>query len=201
MEVHSRSAVSPLRHDAWDERNVFQVKLVRHPLHRDGFDERIGDDDLLDTQRGRVTVVGCFRISLEQLADPRKVGQKIHRQGVGQGAQFLFRDAFGRGVLEAFVDLVLQPAQNGIHQGGNFHPQLGGMDRFLIEETRENQAEQIECDGGNRTFGGKILSVEMVDAAAAGVGGNQLIGQLRHVHAASIPQRVGKGKRVEGSNS
>src|ERR1043165_1105337 len=71
------------------------------------------------------------------------------------------------------------------------------MNRLLVEESGKYQTKQIERDGSNGAFGRKIFSIEMVDAAAAGVRSNQLIGQLRHVHAASIPQRFRKRKRCE----
>jgi hypothetical protein len=73
------------------------------------------------------------------------------------------------------------------------------MDRFLVEKSGKNQPQQIERDGSNGAFGREIFSVEMVDSAAARLGSNQLIRQLRHVHAASIPQRILKRKRTHGA--
>jgi len=70
------------------------------------------------------------------------------------------------------------------------------VQRLFIEETGEEQPQQIDGDAGDGGLGGQVDAVEMVDAAHPGVRGQQLVGKLsyRDVHRGSIPQTGGKGK-------
>ena len=72
------------------------------------------------------------------------------------------------------------------------------MDRLLIEETGEQQPQQISGDGRDGGFGRQVLAVEMVDAAQLRIGNEQLIGKLenRRVHGGSIGQPADKGKET-----
>ena len=45
VQIHARTGVRPFRHDAWDEGDIFQIKLMGEPLHRNGFDARVSHDD------------------------------------------------------------------------------------------------------------------------------------------------------------
>ena len=66
------------------------------------------------------------------------------------------------------------------------------MDRFLVKESRKNETEEIDGNLGDRSLGRKVFSVQMVNAAGAGVGGNQPLGQLGHrQHKAKYPAIIG----------
>ncbi len=63
----------------------------------------------------------------------------------------------------------------------------------------KEQPQQIDRDGAKRRLARKILAVQMIDAADARIGSEQLVGELsdRHVHAAEYPTReeVAEGKK------
>jgi len=81
-----------------------------------------------------------------------------------------------RGVFEAFVNFILEPSPDRVHECGRFDLQLGGVNQFVVEETGKEQAEQVGRDRGNRALGGQIFSVEMVDASDARIGSQELVG-------------------------
>ena len=53
---------------------------MRQPLHRNGLDERIRNDDFLPAQRRRIAVEGGFHVRLQNFADVRQAAEKFHRQ-------------------------------------------------------------------------------------------------------------------------
>ena len=77
VQVHPAAAVRPLGHDARNEHDALPIQLMRHPLHGDGLDEGISDDDLLLAQGRRVTIVGGLGIGLEDVAQPREAAEKL----------------------------------------------------------------------------------------------------------------------------
>ena len=52
------------------------------------------------------------------------------------------------------------------------------MNRFLVEETGKEQSQQVLRNGDNGMVGRQVFAVQMVDAADARVGGDQLIRQF-----------------------
>ena len=170
------------------------------PLHRDGFDERIRDNDFLLAQRGGVAVKRSLGVGLQDFAEARQAAEKFQRERVGGAGDFLLGQIGGRLIFEALADFVFELADDGIEQHGGFCLKLGGMNQFLIEKSGKQQAQQVLGDRGDDALGGQVFAVEMVDAAHARVGGEQLAGQLgdRVIHGASIGQRAEQGKFRRG---
>jgi len=54
------------------------------------------------------------------------------------------------------------------------------MDRFLAEESRKQQPQQIRREGGHGPLGRQILAIQVIDTADFRVGSDELIGQLRY---------------------
>src|SRR3989442_15048842 len=100
MKVHARAAVRPFSHDARDERYALPIKLVGDALHGDGLDERVSYNAFLFRQRGRVSAVSGFDVSLEQLTNARQAGQKIAGETARHWAQFLSFHVGRRRVFE-----------------------------------------------------------------------------------------------------
>ena len=146
VQVHAGSRVRPFRHDARNERHALFVQLVREPVHGDGFHARIGDDNFFFAERGGVAIEGRFAVGLEQFAHGREVGKKLQRGRAGCGTKVLFRHAFRCAILKAFVNLVFEPAQHGVHERGGFHLQLGGVNHALVKKSGKEQAQQIQGD-------------------------------------------------------
>src|SRR6266516_2528582 len=198
MKVHAGAAVGPFGQDAREERYALPLKLLCYPLHCDGLDEWVGHYDFFFRQRGRVSVVSGFDVSLQQLTNSRQAGQKIAGETARHWAQFFSFHVGRRRVFEAFVNLLLQPFPDRIHEGGGLDLQFRGVNRFVIEETRKNQAQQVGRNGGNGRFRRQIFPVKMVDAADARIRSQKPVSQLGNrdvVHGGSIPQSQVKGKR------
>ena len=189
MEVDAGATVCPFAHDARDQRHAQPVELVRHPLHRDRLDERIRHDDLLVADGGGVAGVGGLDIGPEPLADGGKAAEELGGEFAGHLPR-LGRLAAGRLVLDALGNLILQPAADAVHQHGNLHLQLGGLDRFLVKKTGQQQSQQVGRDCRDGELGRQIAAVQVVDAAHLGVGGDQAVGQLCDAcaHGRSIGQ-------------
>jgi hypothetical protein len=50
------------------------------------------------------------------------------------------------------------------------------MDGFVVEETGEQQAQQIQGNGRNGGFGRQVLAVKVIDPPDARIRSDQLIG-------------------------
>ena len=138
MEVDSGPAVRPLGHDAWDERHATSVKLISHPLHCNRLDKRIGHHNLLMAECGGVAGVSGLNVGLEHFTDRGEAAEKLSRNLAGQWPWF--NSTFVRGpVLEALRNLVLESTAYAVHQSRNIDLQLGGLNRFLIKKTGQQQ--------------------------------------------------------------
>ena len=199
MQIHARAAVRPFGHDAREERNVFQIQLVRQPLHRDRFDERIRDDDFLLAERRGIAVEGGLHVGLQQFADARQAAEKFQRQAVRDGAKLAFHVFRWRIVFETLVNLVFERAEHRVEARGGLHLDFRRMNQLIVKKTREQQPQQVLRQRRHQPFGGKVLAVEMIDAADLRVGGDQFFGELRdrRFHARSIRQRKSESKRAE----
>ena len=188
VQVDAGATVRPLTHDAWDQCDVLLVKFVCHALDCDGLDERVGDDHLLVADCGGVAGVGRLDVGLEQFADGREGAQKFQREFAGQLPWAVCRFSTGRFVLDALGDFVLESAADAVHQHRDLDFQLGGLDRFLVKETGQQQPQQVGGDRGDGKLRRQIAAVQMVDAAHLGVGGDQVVGQLgdAFAHGGSI---------------
>src|SRR5207247_2936368 len=178
LKVDDGRSVRPFVHDARDERYARPVKLLRDALHGDGLDEWVSHNDFFFRQRGRVSVVSGFDVSLQQLTNSRQAGQKIAGETARHWAQFFSFHVGRRRVFEAFVNLLLQPFPDRIHERGGLDLQFRGVNRFVIEETRKNQAQQVGRNGGNGGFRRQIFPVKMVDAADARIRSQKPVSQL-----------------------
>ena len=172
MQVHAGAGMRPFTHDARDQGDFLEIKLVSKPLHSDGFDEGIRHDDFFLAARGRVAVVGCFDVGAKEVADAREVAEKFQGDSACDRAELLFGDAFGSGVIKGFGDFILKPAGNGVHERNHLNLQFGGMNDPLIEEAGKNQAKQVVRDGGDGRFGRQVLAIDVINATGAGIGEN-----------------------------
>ena len=151
---------------------------MRQPLHGNGLDERIGNEHLLLALRRRVAVVGGFHVRLQHFADARQAAEEFHRQVVRRRGDVLLRQV-GRGIVfEALADFVLERAEHRIEQLRRHHLDFRRMDEFFVEETGEQQPQQVHGDGRDGAFGRQVFAVQMVDAADARVGCDEFICQL-----------------------
>ena len=137
---------------------------------------------------GGVAGVGRLDVGLEQFADGREGAQKFQREFAGQLPWAVCRFSTGRFVLDALGDFVLESAADAVHQHRDLDFQLGGLDRFLVKETGQQQPQQVGGDRGDGKLRRQIAAVQMVDAAHLGVGGYQVIGQIgdAFAHGGSI---------------
>ena len=141
-------------------------------LDGDGFDKGVGDDDFFFAQGGRVAFVGSGDVGLQELTEARQAGKEVEGQGARGGVEFFSAQVRGWRVFQAFIDFSLQVAGDGAEQSGGLLFDFGRMHRLFLKKTREEQEEQVHGNGRNRALGGKIFSVQMVDASHVGVGGN-----------------------------
>ena len=147
MQIHARARMRPLGHDARDQRDIFQIQLVRQPLHGDGLDERIRHDDLLLAHGRRVAVIGRLHVGLQHLAQARQAVEKFQREVVRRRRDVFLRQIRRRMVFEALADFVLQRAQHRVEQFRRRHLDFRGVDRLLVEEAGKQQPQQILGDG------------------------------------------------------
>ena len=149
---------------------------MRQALHGDGFNAGIGDNHFFFAEGSRVAVEGGFRVRVEQIANLRKAIEELERTLVRYFAEFFFRNIFGWAVFEAFVNFVLEAAEHCVEERGGFDFDFRGMNQFLVEETREQQAQQVDGNDRNGAFRGEIFAIEMIDTAGAGIGFDEPVG-------------------------
>jgi hypothetical protein len=69
------------------------------------------------------------------------------------------------------------------------------MNQFLVKETGKQQAHQVERQGSDHPFGGQVFAIQMINAAGLGIGGDQIVGQLRDcIHRSDLPQNGSETK-------
>jgi len=178
MEIHSGSGVRPFGHDARNERDVVEIQLVRQPLHRNGFDERIRNDHFVLAERGRVSVVGRLGVGLEQFSNSRQVAEELKCERARHIGQVPVFQSGWRGVFEAPPYLAPQALQHAIQKRHGYSVDFGGVDRLFVEEPGKQQAQQIGRNIGDGTLGGQVLAVHVIDPARASIGLHQAPGQL-----------------------
>ncbi len=179
MQIHPRPAVRPFRHNARNQRDVPQVQLVGHALDGNGFDERVGHNDLLAAQRGRVAIVGGLGVGLEQLPQAGQGCEEFQRRRSGQGRQLVCGQVRRRVVFQAFTQLLLQAHRHALQQLQRLRPDGRRMHHPVVEKTGEQQAQQVPRDDGNSLLRRQVVAIQMVDAPEAGVGFHQTFGQAR----------------------
>src|SRR5262245_38381315 len=86
MNINACPAMSPFRHNSWDQWRVPNVKFMCKPLNSDGLHERISNNDLLATSGGRITGECGFKVGLESLPDGRDFAQEFGRQFMGSSS-------------------------------------------------------------------------------------------------------------------
>ena len=146
MQVHARAAMRPLGHDARNERDVLQIKLVRQPLHGDGLDERIRHDDFLLAQRRRVAVVGRLDVGLQQSRGRAAGCREIPASGCAPPGAGLFFGNSGGGLYSRLLRISSSSAaEHGVQQRRRFHLDFGGMNQLFVEETGEQQPQQVHA--------------------------------------------------------
>ena len=169
MQVHAGAAVGPFGHESGEQGDLLEIQFVGHSLDRHGFHARVGEDDFVLAQRGGISVERGFGIGLEQFPDRGQSTQKPARQVIGQPSEVGFPGFLPAVVLQTFVDFVLEPALKGVHQIGGHHLDLRRMNGSFVEESGKQEPQEIHGDGCNRALGGKVDSVQVVDASRAGV--------------------------------
>ena len=170
---------------------------MRHPLHRDRLDKRIGHHDFLMADCGGVAGVSGLDVGLEHFTDRGEAAEKLSRNLAGQ-RPWLVRTFAGRPVLDALRNLILEPAADAVHQRRNLDPQLGGLNRFLVKKTGQQQPQQVGGDRCDGELGRQVAAVQMVDTAHLRVGGDQVIGQLgdavAHVRSIGKSAKMARGR-------
>ena len=154
-----------------------RYKLVRQPLHGDGLDERIRDDDFLFAQRGRVAVVGRLRVGLQQFADARQAGQELDGQGVRDGPQALLRQFGRRVVFEALADFVFQAGEHRFQQRRSVSALISEewMSFSSKKPGNSSRSKSIVMSAMAR-LEGRFLPSRWLMPPALGVGSHQAVG-------------------------
>ncbi len=161
---------------------------MRQALHGDGLDAGVGDDHFLFAEGCGVAVVGGFGVGMEQFADAGQAGEEFEGYGARNRAQALSRQ-IGRGVVfEALGDFGFEAAKDGFDQRRGLRSEFRGMHKLFVEEARKEEPEQVGGDERNGALGRQVLAVQVVDAAYAGIGGHEAVGELGNVqrHKQSI---------------
>ena len=150
MEIDPGSAVRPLGHHAGNEGDVAQVKLVGQALGSDGLDERVGDDDLLFAQGGRVTLEGSLDIGGQDFSEARQVAEKFHGDE-SRGRQEILVGQLGRGrIFQTASDFATESHRYFVEKLGGGRLDRRRRYRRFIEEARKKQAQKVGRDSSNR---------------------------------------------------
>ena len=175
MNVDASTAVGPLRHDARDERQVLQIKLVRHALDGDGLERGIGQDDFFVAFRRGIALVCRIDIGPKHLSQCRQLRKKSRQQLVGAffygGVWRIFAKAFAEHRLQSRVQIP-QSASGHLRQIARIH-------QGFAAKTGEHQAHQLGAGVVNgRARGQHGSGGEIINAAIFGVGVKQLFGSV-----------------------
>ena len=173
VDVGARPLVGVLGHHARQQRHVPPVERVGDPLQRNHQHARVGKDDFLDAAGGGIALVGSDDVGVDGAADVGKFPEQVHRQCPGGSGglwvpgepETLFE--FGH---EALVDLADPPGGGD----GDGVP----VERFLVEEPREEQPHEVGTQPVDRFLGRQVGAVEMIDAAIPFVGAEQRGGDV-----------------------
>src|SRR5689334_13457104 len=80
MNIDTGAAVRPLSHDSRDERQIAQIKFMRHTLNGNGFQRGIREDDFLVTGGGWITLISRINIRPQHLAHGRQLRKESRQQ-------------------------------------------------------------------------------------------------------------------------
>ena len=69
MNLDTRDGVGDLRNHTRDEWRPQTMQFMGEPIMRNGGNARIADKHLVDTARGRISLVGCVNIAIQQAAN------------------------------------------------------------------------------------------------------------------------------------
>ncbi|MEI9898390.1 MAG: hypothetical protein WDN28_32165 [Chthoniobacter sp.] len=137
--------------------------------------------------RGGVAFVGGFDVGLQQLAhDGQGAGEFFHdRRGLAGGA-------LGVADADALAHLLLQAADDGDEPLGSELRQRAIEDGVVIVQAGEKDLEEVFADLPDGPLGGHVVGVEIVQAAEALVGSEQLgeVPVRKLVHAARAVEDV-----------
>src|SRR5690242_18174817 len=114
MQIHAGAGMRPLRHNAWNEGNIFEIQIMSESLHCNRFDERISDDDLFFTERSRIAVEGSLNVSRQYLSNSWQAVQKFKGQCMRDGTEVFLCIFRRRVVFEAFIDFVFETAEDNV---------------------------------------------------------------------------------------
>jgi hypothetical protein len=191
MQIHAGAGMRPLGHNAWNERNVFEIEIMSEPLNGNPFHKRISDNNFFFAERSRVAVEGSLNVSRQYLSYSWEAVQKLNRQCMRDGTEVFPFIFLGRIVFEALVNFVFEAAQDEVEERSGFDFDFGGMYGLFVEKARKEQSQKINGYLSNRAFGRKIFSIQMVYAASRSVSWVTVSTRL------NIRQVVMEGKAVK----
>jgi len=110
---------------------------------------------------------------LEQFPDTRQVAEELERKRPRHPLQVCVRESGGRGVFEAFPDLLFQTAEHAIEKLAGYGFDFRGVEGLFVEEPREQQAQQIGRDAADGALGGQVLAVHVLGAGSVPAGDGQ----------------------------
>ena len=156
---------------------------MRQALYRHRFDARIRQDNLLVTDRRRITLVCSRHVRLQNRPHAGQVTQKLLRHTRRRARQVIRIAIVAWPILQAPMNFVLQAPRHRRYQFAGVRDQLVGMDRILVVEPGKHQAQQIPRDLHHRFAGWEIRTVQMIDPAVFVERVHQLVenlGQFLH---------------------
>jgi hypothetical protein len=131
VDVDAGDAVRGLTDEPRQERDAPRPQGVREPVTGESVKPRVGEDDLVDTGRGRVGVERCLR---------------VHREGVVDGREFIQEPPRRECVVvfdtsQELAERLVQPVDFRAHAGAIASP--------VRREVRKEQGQRVcdECAG------------------------------------------------------
>ena len=115
VNIDTGNTVGMLRHDSGNHRNTQHMKLMGQPIHRNGKQARIGENDLLAAGGSRVTLVSCLQVCLDHRPDSGNGLQKLETQLL---ALLLRPVCLGTAALQHQSDLLAEVEDHILDQHG-----------------------------------------------------------------------------------
>jgi hypothetical protein len=140
---------------------------VSHALNCDRLEGRVGEDNFLETSRGRIAFVGRVEIGPEHFAESSEFGKEIGQDAIGLGIDRIVSFAAG----EAFAHLGVETVTQYLNATARERGQVAGVQDRLAMKPGEEQAEKFDAsliDGRARWQGRS--GIEVIDAAVGTVG-------------------------------
>ena len=106
VDVDARDAVGVLRHDPGEHGDFQHIQHVRQPVHRDGKQSGVAEDDLVRAERSGVTVVKCLHVCLSHRPDAGNCPEELQTQFLRRFLRFPLRPVDPQGDSDLLVQIV-----------------------------------------------------------------------------------------------